>query len=137
MKQDVQVLYYLHGDSCGGAAHDAAGFDTKTEVTMRSIIEEIAQSEDRAEQIRAEAAVTARERVAAARENAARTLAKEETEEAEKTRLALEKAEAAGEAMAKEMLAKMECEADELCARASERVGGTVQYLVEKARELA
>ena len=104
---------------------------------MRSIIEEIAQSEDRAEQIRAEAAVTARERVAAARENAARTLAKEETEEAEKTRLALEKAEAAGEAMAKEMLAKMECEADELCARASERVGGTVQYLVEKARELA
>ena len=76
-------------------------------------------------------------RVAAARENAARTLAKEETEEAEKTRLALEKAEAAGEAMAKEMLAKMECEADELCARASERVGGTVQYLVEKARELA
>ena len=104
---------------------------------MRSIIEEIAQSEDRAEQIRAEAAVTARERVAAARENAAQTLAKEETEEAEKTRLALEKAEAAGEAMAKEMLAKMECEADELCARASERVGGTVQYLVEKARELA
>ena len=104
---------------------------------MRSIIEEIAQSEDRAEQIRSEAAVTARERVAAARENVARTLAKEETEEAEKTRLALEKAEAAGEAMAKEMLAKMECEADELCARASERVGGTVQYLVEKARELA
>ena len=104
---------------------------------MRSIIEEIAQSEDRAEQIRSEAAVTARERVAAARENAARTLAKEETEEAEKTRLALEKAEAASEAMAKEMLAKMECEADELCARASERVGGTVQYLVEKARELA
>ena len=72
---------------------------------MRSIIEEIAQSEDRAEQIRSEAAVTARERVAAARENVARTLAKEETEEAEKTRLALEKAEAAGEAMAKEMLA--------------------------------
>ena len=104
---------------------------------MRSIIEEIAQSEDRAEQIRAEAAVTARERIAAARENAARTLAKEETEEVEKTRLALEKAEAAGEALAKEMLAKMECEADELCARASERVGGTVQYLVEKARELA
>ena len=104
---------------------------------MRSIIEEIAQSEDRAEQIRAEAAVTARERVAAARENAAQTLAKEETEEAEKTRLALEKAEAAGEALAKEMLVKMEREADELCARASERVGGTVQYLVEKARELA
>ena len=104
---------------------------------MRSIIEEIAQAEDRAEQIRAEAEVKARERVAAARENAARVLAKEEATEAEKTRAALQKAEAEGEVSAKEMLGRMEREADEICARASERIDGTVDYLVEKARELA
>ena len=104
---------------------------------MRSIIEEIAQAEDRAEQIHAEAAGKARELVAAARDGAAHALEAAEAEGQEKTRQALSAAEAAGEAEAKHTLADMEQEADALCARAVERLPKTVQYLVEKAREIA
>lgn len=104
---------------------------------MRSIIEEIAQAEDRAEQIRAEAAAKARELVAAARDGSARALDSAQAEEQEKTRLALAVAEAEGETDAKRTLADMEREADALCARAVERLPETVQYLVEKAREIA
>ncbi|HRX57381.1 MAG TPA: hypothetical protein P5075_01275 [Eubacteriales bacterium] len=104
---------------------------------MRSIIDEIAKAEERAEEIRQNAAVKAREMTAGAKEEAEKALAALDAEERKKTESALKKAQETGEETAKETLAGMEREADELCAHAEERLEGAVRYLVDQVQSRA
>lgn len=104
---------------------------------MRSIIDEIAKAEDRAEQIRQDAAVKAREAAAGAKDEAEKALAALDAQERKKTESALKQAQDQGEKTAQETLAGMEREADELCARAEGKLGGAVRYLVDRVQNRA
>ena len=99
---------------------------------MRSIIDEIAVAEEQAEQIRQNAALQAREETAKAREQAQQALAALAASEREATERATEQAHRQGEQSAKETLSRMESEADDLCARANEKVELAVAYLVNR-----
>lgn len=104
---------------------------------MRSIIDEIAAAEEQAEQIRLNAVSQAREETAKAREQAQQALAvltAQEREASENMRL---NAQSQGEQRAKETLAGMIREADELCARAGGRVESAIAYLVDKMTKSA
>lgn len=104
---------------------------------MRSVIDEIAAAEQHADEIRLSAASGARETIAKAREDAQTALAQLEETERETTRTELELARQEGEHLSKQQLKKMELEADELCARAQERIGEAVRYLVDKVLKTA
>lgn len=104
---------------------------------MRSVIDEIATAEQRAEEIRLSAAAGARETIVKARDDAQSALAQLEETERETTRKQLEIAKLEGERLSKEQLEQMKQEADELCARAQERVGDAVRYLVDKVLKTA
>ncbi len=104
---------------------------------MRSIIEEIASAEERADKIRADAAASSRDAVTAAREKAARELNDLEMEEREKLARALGDARSQGEEIAREMLKKMDRETDALCEKADGRLDGVVGYLLEKVQKTA
>lgn len=104
---------------------------------MRSIIEEIAQSEQQADEIRAEAAAHAREEIARAAEEAERALAALDVSAREETAAALAKAERDGEALAQSLSAQYEAEADTLCAQAYGRVDEAVDYLIKKVQGIA
>lgn len=104
---------------------------------MRSIIDEIANAEDQAEQIRQNAALQAREDTAKAREQAQQSLVALTAYERETTERETQQAHSVGEQNAKETLERMEREADELCARANARVERAVVYLVERATRSA
>lgn len=104
---------------------------------MRSIIDEIAAAEEQAEQIRLNAVSQAREETAKAREQAQQALAAltaQEREASENMRL---NAQSQGEQRAKETLAGMIREADELCARAGGRVESAIAYLVDEMTKSA
>lgn len=101
---------------------------------MRSIIEEIAEAEQRAEEIEKSAALQSRELLAKTREQAEQALVLAETEEKNLTEEALSQASAQGEAAAAKTLADMEREADELCKKAESRLESAVQYLVSKVQ---
>ena len=104
---------------------------------MRSIIEEIADAEQRAEEIVKSAAVQSRELLAQTREQAEQTLIDAEAEEKNLTEEALRQASAQGEAAAAETLVKMEREADDLCGKAKSKLAGAVSYLVDKVQNRA
>ncbi len=104
---------------------------------MRSVIDEIAAAEQRAEEIRLSAAAGAREAIAKAREDAQSALARLEETERETARAQLELAGLEGERLSKEQLEQMKREADELCARAQDRVADAVRYLVDKVLKTA
>jgi vacuolar-type H+-ATPase subunit H len=104
---------------------------------MRSIIEEIADAERRAEEIVKTAAVQNRELLAQTREQAEQTLVQAEAEEKSLTETALGKASEQGEAEAAETLAAMEREADDLCGKAKAKLDGAVRYLVDKVQSRA
>lgn len=104
---------------------------------MRSIIEEIADAERRAEEIVKAAAVQNRELLTQTREQAEQALASAEAEEKSLTEQALRMASAQGEAEAAETLAAMEREADGLCIKAKSKLGGAVSYLVNKVQSRA
>ena len=104
---------------------------------MRSIIEEIADAEQRAEEIVKSAAVQSRELLAQTREQAERALIDAEAEEKSLTEEALRQASALGEDKAAETLSKMEREADDLCDRAKSKLAGAVGYLVDKVQSRA
>ena len=104
---------------------------------MRSIIEEIADAEQRAEEIVKSAAVQSRELLVQTREQAEQALVYAEAEEKNLTEEALRQASAKGEAAAAETLAKMEQEADGLCGKAKFRLDGAVSYLVDKVQNKA
>ena len=104
---------------------------------MRSIIDEIAAAEEQAEQIRLNAVVQAREETAKAREQAQQALADLAAQEREASENMRANAQSQGEQRAKETLAGMIREADELCARADSRVESAVAYLVDQVTKSA
>lgn len=104
---------------------------------MRSIIEEIAEAEQQADEIRAGAAANARDQIAAARVEAEKALEALDVSEREQTRAALEQAEKDGEAISREMAASMEQDADALTAQARSRMDAVVNYLLDKVQKTA
>ena len=101
---------------------------------MRSIIDEIAQAEREADEIRREAAASGRERIAAAREASEKALAAMDDTEREQLRAALDKAELDGEREAASVHRALCEQADALCKRAEERLEDTVAYLLNRVR---
>ena len=104
---------------------------------MRSIIDEIATAEERAEQIRQGAAAEARERVLKAREDGETALVNLAQQERAKTEAELKAAQKQGEQLAADEITTMVREADALCARAGERADRAVAYLLEKVIQSA
>ena len=104
---------------------------------MHSIILEIAQAEQQADEIRARAAANARELVAKANEQAGEALTALENEEREKVREALAAAERDGEEEAARMRKDMEAEASALCEIAGKRMDAAKNYLLQKVQSIA
>ncbi len=104
---------------------------------MRSIIEEIADAERRAEEIVKTAAVQSRDLLVQTREQAEQALVRADAEEKSLTEEALLQASARGEAQAAETLARMEQEADGLCGKAKSKLDVAVSYLVDKVQNRA
>ncbi len=99
---------------------------------MRSIIDEIAYAEAKADEVRVNAAQSARELLLTAREQSEHELAALEKREREETRSALEKAEADGERVAQETMRDMLEAAARQCAGAEERLPAAVAFLMNK-----
>ena len=104
---------------------------------MRSVIEEIANAEQQAEEIRQNAALQARERTLQAKEDAQKALSRLEEEARETLQAELDKAKLEGERLSGNMLAQLEQEADALCKSANERLDKAVSYLVDKVTKTA
>lgn len=99
---------------------------------MRSIIDEIAEAERRADEIRAAAVQKSREAISYAQSDAETALADADMAERAQTRSALAEAETDGDAIAQDILARMEREADEACRAAETRSSEAVAYLLKK-----
>ena len=104
---------------------------------MRSIIDEIATAEEKAEQIRLDAAAQARDMTAQARELAEKALQETIKSERVKTEAELDQSRLLGEKAAKDAVAAFDREAEELCTRAEGKIGRAVDYLVEKVMQTA
>ena len=104
---------------------------------MRSVIEEIAQAEQQAEEIRQNAAALARELTQKAKQDAVESLASLESDERAALASALETAKQQGERISKELLADMEQEADAVCNAASAKLDQAVSYLLDKVTKTA
>ncbi len=102
---------------------------------MKSIIEEIAAAEQKADEIRQQAASEAREAVSFAQSDAEAALADADADERNITREALLQAEHDGDAAAREILNRMEREADTLCDKARKLTGDAAAYLVKRVTE--
>lgn len=99
---------------------------------MRSVIDEIAAAEQKAEEIRLSAALDAREAVNRARESALSAQVRLEETQRDKSLSQLEQARIEGECLSAQQLEKMEREAQELCSKAEGKLGEAVRYLVDK-----
>lgn len=104
---------------------------------MRSVIDEIAAAEQQAEEIRLSAAAEAREMTQNAREYAKVALAALEQAQRDEAQTQMERAREQGEALSKEMLSKLEQEADDLCTRAEKKLPEAVAYLLNKVTKSA
>ncbi len=104
---------------------------------MRSVIDEIAAAERKADELRLAAAADAREAALKAREDAQKALTTLESEEHELMASETENAKLEGERLSGELLSRMEQDADTLCARAGERLGGAIAYIVDKVTKTA
>lgn len=104
---------------------------------MRSVIEEIAQAEQQAEEIRQSAALQARELTLKAKQNAEQALSKLESDARAELLLELETAKRQGEQISNELLAQMAKEAEEACNLAGSRVNQAVSYLLDKVTKTA
>lgn len=102
---------------------------------MRSIIEEISAAEARADEIRAEAAQTSREEIAAAHEAAERAWKALDERERENTAAALRQAQIDSETISEDVTNAMGQETDSVCEKARERVEDAVTYLLNKVLE--
>lgn len=97
---------------------------------MHSIIEEITVVEKKAEAIRQEAAVSARETIAAAQAEAERQRGMQAEFARTKLREAVQKAEAEGEALTKEILTQRAAETEAICKTAEQKLPEAVKHLV-------
>ena len=104
---------------------------------MRSVIEEIASAEQRAEEIRASAAAQARDMTQQAREDAKLALSNLESTERTEAQARLERAREQGEAISASMLSTLEQEADATCVRALDKLPTAVAYLLDKVTKTA
>ena len=104
---------------------------------MRSVIDEIAVAEQQAEEIRLTAAAEAREMTQKAREDAKSALAALEQAQRDEARAQMERARKQGETLSKEMLSKLEQEADAVCARAQAKLPEAIAYLLNKVTKTA
>ena len=104
---------------------------------MRSVIEEIAQAEQQAEEIRQNAAVQARELTQKAKQDALDARVALENDERATLAAALETAKQQGERISNELLAQMELEADAVCKSASDKLDKAVSYLLDKVTRTA
>lgn len=104
---------------------------------MRSVIDEIAAAEQKADEIRLSSAASAREQTLKAREEAQHTLSELEKTERDLAQAQMESARTEGERLAGELLTKLEQEADALCTRADGRLGEAVTYIVNKVTKPA
>lgn len=95
-------------------------------------MERIADAEARADAILEEANRTARERVANAKTEADEAIAAAAAQEREQTAEALKKAQADGEAIAKEVTEKARSETEALIGKAKTHVPEAVAYLMER-----
>lgn len=103
---------------------------------MRSIIDEIAQAEEQAEQIRQDAAAAARELLASSKMSAEQEYAHVEEQERIKMRDALDQAEAEGRNQAETVLKELSEAADILCENAQLHLDDAVEYLLKKVQEI-
>ena len=99
---------------------------------MRSIIEEISEAERRADEIRQQAVLKAREDISFAQSDAEAALSDADRTGREATREALLAAERDGDAIAQTILDRMNGEAEQLCAAAEAHTEEAVQYLLKK-----
>lgn len=104
---------------------------------MRSIIDEISSAEAQAEQIRQEAAASARERTLSAAAEAEKRLSELEHCERDNLRTATFEAEQRGEMLANKTLAEMAALADADCLKAGEKLPETIDYLMKKVLNFA
>ncbi len=104
---------------------------------MRSVIEEIAQAEQQAEEIRQNAAVQARDLTLKARQEAEQAIASLENDARAELQAELETAKQQGEKLSSELLNQMEQEAKEVCANAAGRLNQAVSYLMSKVTKTA
>ncbi|MEA4870780.1 hypothetical protein SDC9_182433 [bioreactor metagenome] len=104
---------------------------------MRSVIDEIAAAEQRAEEIRTSAVTQAREISQKAREDAKVALSKLEDTERIELHARLECARKEGEEISANMLSALQQEADAICACAQERLPRAVSYLLDKVTKTA
>ena len=104
---------------------------------MRSVIDEIAAAEQKAEENRLSAAAEAREMTQKAREDAKAALAALEQAQRDEAQTQMEQVQKQGEVLSKEMLSKLEQDADEICARAQAKLPEAVAYLLNKVTKTA
>lgn len=104
---------------------------------MRSVIDEIAAAEQRADEIRVAGAAEAREMTQQARDGAKTALSELEHTQREATQAQLELARIEGERLSAELLTQMEHESDALCARAEGKLTQAVAYLLDKVTKTA
>lgn len=104
---------------------------------MRSVIEEIAAAEQRADEIRQNAATQARELTQKSKEDAQKALSDLENQAREILQAELETAKSEGERVSGDMLTQLEQEADALCENATKRLNRAVSYLVDKVTKTA
>lgn len=104
---------------------------------MRSVIEEIASAEQRADEIRASAVAQARDMTQQAREDAKLALSNLEHTERDEALARLDRAREEGEAISANLLSALMQEADAICARAEEKLPKAVAYLLDKVTKTA
>ena len=103
---------------------------------MRSIIDEIAQAEEKAAQLKQDANVSVRELMQQARVKAEEMSQRIDEEEREKTRQALLKAEEDGKALAAAIERQISDEAAEQCTKAEARAKDAISLLLKKVQEI-
>ena len=103
---------------------------------MRSMIDEIAQAEEKANQLKQDAGASARELMQQARQKAEEMQTRIGDEEREKTRQALEKAEADGKVLAAAIEKLIGDEASQQCEKAWQKMDDAIQLLLDKVQEI-
>lgn len=104
---------------------------------MRSIIEEIANAETQANDIRQGAVAEARELIQTTKSELEQAQAALELQERDATRAKLAEAEQAGKTLAEDMLRELGESADAQCRTARDRLDEAAAYLLKKVQEIA
>ncbi|MEG1547501.1 MAG: hypothetical protein RR232_04770 [Clostridia bacterium] len=99
---------------------------------MPSIIDKISQTEDNAAQLKKQAILEARERIAAAEQERVKRTVAARDESRETLAAAAESAEAEGKCLAAQITAENATKADALCESAQKNTSKAVAYILER-----